>query len=339
MLSTAEYLYLMGVVGNTITEEEFDDLYAKAIMGVSKGAKAAPETSRECVKRLMSRGGFIIVVGGEMGNLPARYTTHPQVRVWDDNDQDWVHRKIPTNTRGIVFNSWISHQKVSRLRNAAKQLGIPIFPFLKTREVKELLDYITDAQPVLTEATGEIELPQAAPVPETGEVVAAMKGDDNQSVHTDTSVKVIRKPRRGEMTNNILPDLDIKDTETPAQAANRLAQVILGMGYDMSYSALEQAVRQYKVKKAAGHKFEKITYINNEPDTSRRKPAYITSLSQANKGVQTLPTGDEFAEGERLLREAHAAIQLFIDYLPRLRAKHVELLETQNKMRQLLGGK
>jgi hypothetical protein len=287
-----------------------------------------PETNIEVLLRLLRKGGHIIVAGGETKDLPARYREHPQVIVWDDNDQDFAHKKVPTNTRGIVYNRWISHSNAQRLRLAANQLSIPVFPLLRKREVLEVLDTITNI-----EVTADVP---DAPMVEAPRVTAPVEEISLPDVPEDTSPAILmnedimRKVRRGEMSGEILPKEDTNPNETPGQAAKRLHPIIKKKyNIQILETALAQAIRVYRIRVSATPSRTK--------DASKKTTVAKGKIKDKETIKVKVDDFADFAEGEKLLRDARAAIDLFLDYLPKLRKRQAELTSRQEKIRELLG--
>lgn len=239
-----------------------------------------------------------------MKDLPQRYHEHPQILIWDDNDSGFAHKQVPTNTRGIVYNRWISHQNAKRLRLAAEQLRIPVFPLLRKREVMEVLDTITRE---------EVSAPEQAEVP-VFETIPLPEIEEETMPALLTNEDMMRKAKRGEMTKIILPKIAIGLPSVAAEADKLMPILKKEYHINMTRAALVQAITKYRASDASGE---------------RKVQAKI------DKVVNKI-SPDEFAEGERLLKDARAAIDLFLNFLPALRKQSKELQEKQEKIRRLL---
>jgi hypothetical protein len=315
----------------------------------------APETNIQVLHRLLHRGGHVIVAGGTIKDLPQRYLEHPQVLVWDDNDQEFAHKTIPTNTRGIVYNRWISHSNAHRLRDAAKQLGIPVFPLLRRREVLEILDSITSAEVTpMPDAPDPIITATPTPIDTIEETLPERRGHGFTSGYDEsvdvippvelepiderTNEVVMRKVRRGEMFKEILPKHYVVG-EMPEAAVARL-QPILKSEYQiqMTKIALKQALWKYK----HDHLKQHVQRVKKEAKVREKKKgtwggARVKKVTETPSPTIVSDALNDFVEGERLLRDARAAIDLFLDYLPKLRKHQADLTSRQAKIRELLG--
>lgn len=258
------------------------------------------ETTSEVVARLLKQGGFALVVGGGTDKLPDKYHSHPQILIWDDNMQETLHKTIPTNTRCILYNRWLSHPMAGRLRTAASSLKIPVFPMLRTKEIKEMLSELVHEEIVQTVVEGELELPEAEPETQAPFI---------------TMSELMRKPKRGELAS-ILPKI-LLDTETPAAAATRLLPIIRGeYKLEQNKTALEQAIRNFRKK--GGKTF---------PGVRRSQPV----------ALQSIVAVDDFSEAEKLLKDAKAALDLFLAFIPKLRREVDDLRKKQQKLKEVLG--
>lgn len=271
---------------------------------VSQDAEVKKETKSETVVRLMKAGGYLLIAGGSTDDLPDKIRSHPQIKLWDDNKQDFLHKSVPTNTRAILTNKWISHQNMGRLRFAAERLRIPIFPMLTTREIKELLDEFIHFEPVPTQSAGELELPEPEPVPTTPAIL--MKED------------LMRAPKQGEI-QEIIKKHGLTEGISNKANAERLLPFVREANIKQTIAALEQKIA---VMKRGGYK--------------GARTATVKKMSEPEPTAK-LSASDDFTEAERLLREARTAIDLFLDFLPKVRKEVVELRKKQAKLKELLG--
>lgn len=121
------------------------------------------ETISEMIKRLASQGGKVLVAGGQTKkDLDYKIKEHPQVIIWDDDVQDFIRKVVPANTRIILTNRLISHEKLRHLRDEANKLKIPVVMALRNIEI---IGYISGLIPneeapkiKATEVKSEIKL-------------------------------------------------------------------------------------------------------------------------------------------------------------------------------------
>lgn len=265
----------------------------------------SPETKADVLARLLTRGGYLLIAGGEMSNLPDKVRSHPQIIIWDDNDQDWQHKTVPSNVRGIIFNSWISHPKVAILRRAAASLNVPIFPFLKTREIKELVSETLQLQePVPTVPEAPIELPPPQPEEATPDAPAFLTPEDT-----------MRKPTRGTLLRFVQDNFHQPDNLKKGWIADEGRRLFV-------------LAKKAGIKTTEGSVIQVVSKLSRDSKTSTRRTTTTTAPP-----VRT----DDFAEAEKMLRDAKAAIELLIDFIPKLRKEVAEHRKRQEKLRELLG--
>jgi hypothetical protein len=99
------------------------------------------EQEAQLLTRLVNeRGGKILVVGGEIKDLPRPYHNHPSLLLWDDNQRNLGSRVVPANVRAIIWNNFTSHPTVNHLNRVAKKIQAVRLPFLKPREIRAVLN-------------------------------------------------------------------------------------------------------------------------------------------------------------------------------------------------------
>jgi len=273
------------------------------------------ETQSQLIVRLLNRGGKILVAGGETKDLPERITRHPQIIIWDDNQQNVLHKSVPSNVRAIIYNRWVSHAIAGQLREAAGKLGVPVFPMLRTREIKVLLSEVVQEVATVAEADPIIEEPVI-------EVPLSEPTTEPQGKGFITAEELMRPVKRGE-TKAIL-DAELKPGESGTIAMTERLMPIIRSKYHISMTpdALRQAVIKYRTNEKAAAAARRPTTVNSQPAT------------KAKIKVHT----DDFVEVEKLLRDAKTAIDLALEFIPKVR-KRVELLEARRqKLIDLLGG-
>ena len=266
--------------------------------------------SPELIKTIMKKGGYILVVGGGCSDLPLPYHEHPQILIWDDNQQNLDNKEIPTNTRVIMYNRWISHTLAKRLSNAARNLHALRFPMLKARQMKELLSEVVQAEPQ--------EVPEEV-IQEQIEQVNATIPDETQEIkELDMPKQTVSKVKgfiKEFVAKNIRINLDYDVKGTKSAEGTRLYELATKEGIKTTKASVIQAV-YVTLKELAGKK------------TVRKSPA---------AKAKTDGKGDDFAELNRLIEDAITAMKLVQEHLPNvlketeklraMRAKFLALLE------------
>jgi hypothetical protein len=265
------------------------------------------ESRADVVARLLKNGGYVLVVGGGTEKLPERYLKHPQVLTWDDNHQGLEHKQVPSNVRAILYNRWLSHAVARRVRYAAEQLRIPIFPMLKTREVREILDGVVHEEPIVTIPETPIELPPEEPSTTPAFLMPEDLAVPKQQLKPGALQTFIAKHVRG--------DLTIRGSI--AAEGRRLMPLLKEAGIKTTEGSVVQAIKVFKDKGLKPHK--------GAPEPTReRKESSVTK-------------SDEFAEIERLLTDARSALDLALEAIPTFRKKIEQIEKKQAKLRELLG--
>lgn len=259
------------------------------------------ESKTDAVIRLMKSGGHLLVAGGGVKNLPDKIRCHPQIILWDDNEQGLEHKQVPSNTRAILYNRWLSHALAGRLRYAAGQLKIPVFPMLKTAEIKNLLAEFVQDDPAPAGESEMIDIPDTT----VEEVKPFLMEED-----------VVQKPKQGQLkefvAKHVKGDLTVRGT-IRAEAV-RLFPLLKEAGIKSTLDSVAQAIKKHK---------------DGLKDIPKGRSVTTTAA--------VVPMTDDFAEAEKLLKDARAAIDLFLDFVPKLRREVMSLRKMQAKMKDLLG--
>ena len=94
----------------------------------------------DAIRRTLTKGGNLLIVGAKGANFPETIRDHPRVRVWDSVDPAAGTREIPENTRVIICLRFISHALFARLNKWARAKQIVMVPGLNsTGEIKDIL--------------------------------------------------------------------------------------------------------------------------------------------------------------------------------------------------------
>jgi hypothetical protein len=172
-------------------------------------------TNPQLVAKLLSQGGRVLIVGGQLRDLPPQYHEHPQIIMWDDNKQEYLTKEVPSNVKIIVYTRLISHGATDKLNRAAKDLHAIKFPMLRTREIKELMSEVIPTpvtEPVETTPAQESE-ETTMPKQEQGALKKFIAKNINMGL--DYSVKG-NKTREGERLYELSKKEGVKTTRLSA---------------------------------------------------------------------------------------------------------------------------
>lgn len=293
-------------------------------------------------KCLKEHGGQVLCVGGGIRdwNLPKS----PLFIYWDDGsggDKNINRWSIPSNIRGIAYGKWISHSTVSRLRNAANSLRIPIFPMLRAREMRELLhsvesqvsdhlDHVRDESKYVvskyeSDMPGFIEPPPLSDgegIKHNEDAPAVLMKEDLLTKEEGEKQMSPKKQiaKRGQITA-LVASLD-DPSLGPTISAKKIFTYAQEKGLVTTEASIAQSV--YKYRK------------NTQPPISKalRAAAKATSSPRAKrKTVGKQVETDDMAQALSLINEAKAALELLGELLPKLSVEGDKI----KKLRELLG--
>lgn len=274
-----------------------------------------PETTPQVIARLLKQGGIVLIVGGGVSKLPLEYHEHPQIRLWDDNAQG-INRDVPSNTRAIIFNRWVSHPTAGRLRRAAIALHIPVFPLLRTRELKdlcmELMHEVPPTEPILALSTPSVD---TIGTPTVENVEAPVETPELATEET------MRKPVRGEIAAFVREHADFK-TDSFADEARRLLKLLKTKGIKSTFGSLAQCVRVEAQKAKRGGE----AVVTPKKVKDKKQPTVsVTSLDF------------DLDEAVKLLENAKTAIDLLVEFVPKLQQEVQRQRDRMKMLREMLG--
>ena len=289
---------------------------------------AMPEKTSQVIERLLKQGGYVLAVGGGLSHLPEPFHQNPQILIWDD-EGGAPRQEVPQNTRAIIYNSWISHPTAGKLREAAKRLGIPLFPMLKTRAIKTLLAELCNVPASLAKTNGtpapNDQPLSPPPVPITEAAGVLMKED---LVTTPTTAT---KPRHGSLRAFVEAHGDPRKPRI--EEARRLYPLALAAGIQTTEGSLAQGLTVY-AKSLNLAPLKKGGTRQRRTTGRREEDAPPPSLSAATTTGRDLV--DDLAEMERLLSDAQAAITLLAEFAPKLSAEVKKHRAQMQKLREML---
>lgn len=283
----------------------------------------SPETTAQMLARLIHSGGKILVAGGTVGDLPSRYTGHPALVIWDDNDQDFSHKEVPANVRAILTTRWISHPNRDRLRVAADRMRALRFPNLRARQIKELLSEI------IQEAPEPVETVDAAALDQLVEQLRPVAATLTREEEGDSELAK-KSPGVGELTAYIAKHLKVDTDWTVRGSIRREGERLL-----------ERIKAEGKIKTTPGSVNQavgKMVRDLGKATATRRKTAAVAIKTRETEGIPAgTKKGDDFDELMSLLGDAVSALKLVQEHMPKVR-KEVEKLRTvRDRMMKALG--
>lgn len=88
--------------------------------------------------------GVVVLVGVKASNFDDEIRTHPRVIMWDSQNEHWLNKNLPTNTRAVFMTRFIGHNAYDNIVKEARKRRITIFNPQGTgiivKQVKELLN-------------------------------------------------------------------------------------------------------------------------------------------------------------------------------------------------------
>lgn len=277
---------------------------------------ALHETDPQLVARLMAQGGKILVVGGETKDLPDKITKHPSILIWDDNKQDFANKTIPSNIKIFIWNRWVSHTTVGILNQAAKDLHALKFPFLRSREIKELLSELT-SRPLVENAKPVVE----------EEIVASNLIQEKEIEVADTKEEIVKKSTgkgwlRDYVAKHININLDYSGRNgNLKREGERIFEKTKKDGIKTTEASVVQVVG---------------LIVRGLKNQSSPAPKITAIKSAVAFKAATSKTTDEFGELDTLISDAITALKLVQEHMPKLRKEVAQLRAAKDKIRALL---
>jgi hypothetical protein len=92
--------------------------------------------------------GIVLLAGVKASNFGDEIRTHPRVVMWDSQQQHWLNKDLPSNTRAVFVTRFIGHNAFAGILSQARKRHITIFnpegTGIIARQVKELLGIVTN---------------------------------------------------------------------------------------------------------------------------------------------------------------------------------------------------
>jgi len=87
--------------------------------------------------------GVVLLVGVKASNFSEEIKSHPRVVMWDSQNEHWLNKDLPSNTRAVFMTRFIGHDAFVNIVKEARKRQITIFnpegTGMIARQVRELL--------------------------------------------------------------------------------------------------------------------------------------------------------------------------------------------------------
>lgn len=270
------------------------------------------ESTAQLLARLIHTGGRILIVGGEIKDLPRTYHEHPAILLWDDNVQEFSRREVPSNVKAILWNRWCSHDTARKLNDAAVRLRALKFPMLRTREIKEMMSEIVQQDVPVDVSPAQVQT----------ELEKALEREQKSEEREETEMAKKGRVAEGELqkfiARHMKVDVDYSVRGSIAREGERLFEKAKGENFETTLASMRQAVGR------AVRGMGKRTVAR-----PKRTPSTVSSAQQKSM--------DDFEELDHLIQDAIAAMRLVQEHLPKVRKETERLRGVRDKMRKLLG--
>lgn len=314
---------------------------------------AANRTTPELLAGLLQQGGKILVVGGAaLADLPERFLEYPRLLFWNDDKQGIEQKEVPQNTRAILVHRWMSHTVVWRMRNAAKQLQIPVLPNLRTREVKELLagimGEVVEAREPIIETIGQAQFVTGLEEVFEREFPGRLTEDETPIERVETQGEgagVMAKKGTGKLKTFIAKYIDVDADYTQVGSVKREGDRLMEIARRERLATTEGSMLQgiSVCLKQLGIK----TSGRGRPGMQRRSKRTVPATPTADRitegtairGVGRVVAREDgdFEDFERLIDDAITAMKLIKETLPQIKREVSDFRKQRAKLRELLG--
>lgn len=294
-----------------------------------------PETKAELMLRIAKNGGNILIVGGGLGkNLGPTCREHPQIQIWDDQIESIKHKVPSANTHAIIYNSRISHPTVHTLRTFAKKRSVTLFPMMSVREIRDAIDLLINPVPNDQEMS---DISQ--PVTNGAQPITDGVQPINEQVVEQESVT--KRPSPGVVSGFIFAhydkSIDYSVMGSKIKEAKRLLKLMNDEGIPSTQASVANLLGQILISMDQKPEIAQTVVEEPKPPQKTEKTQKVKQPTPAKLEPKTVTNGDDFIEAEKMLTDARAAIDLLLDFIPKLR-KEVELRrKTEQKILEFLG--
>lgn len=291
----------------------------------------------ELVASILKKGGKCLIAGGEVGNFPKEYQEHPQLILWDDNVQEYIHKEIPSNVKIIMWSRWLSHAHARKLNNAAKDLRAIKFPLLKPREIKHMLAEFMQADAVeLT--NGELDKAIEETIAKQDEMFAP---DEPVFLPSDLVESSERVNEAITAAENITEKDYITVPKKTIVAAGELTRFVarninLHIDYKVRGSQSKEGKRLFDKAKSEGLKTTASSVIQAVGVIARSIGKNKAAPLKTVAAVTGIKVTDDFEELDKLLSDAIESLKLVQEHMPKVRKETERLRGMKEKFRQFL---
>lgn len=264
-------------------------------------------TEAESIRRFLTGGGNLLVVGARSTNFPDVIRNHPRIRVWDSTDPASDNREIPENTRVIICTRFVAHALFGRLHKFAAKKHILMVPGLgNTGEIKEVVRIALNIPVEFTEPAPA----EPADAQEIAPMQSAHSEPDAPDTSTDVDAVAAVPHKKGALKEFVQANLNLQ--RGPADEARRILPLAKEAGFNTTtHAAIAQTI--YVLRNPAGLRAVK-------PETAAPAP------------VIAVPSN--IGEALRLLDDAMAVLTLVREAVIKVKSDDEQ---TQDTMRQLRG--
>jgi hypothetical protein len=260
---------------------------------------------------LLKNGGKVLVVGGQNKSWES-FRNHPQI-VFFTGSQAEIARNLkngnnfPSNTHAVIMSKFIGHAEAIKVREEARRKKMPIIGPLNDGQIAELLDNLTNHEPLSKQET---LVTTTQPTPSVNSTPTA-----GRKVAKSGVVKQF-------VSENHRPE------GTIGEEAQRLLPLAHAAGITTTtIGSLEQGVRELRTKLGLrvprGSKPSKVVSIS--------KTTAPTAPPVARQGV----TAEKFTTLLGMLDEAVAGLGLIREEVVKLGQADSKLVQLRNLLKDL----
>lgn len=247
------------------------------------------------LKRRLSDGGNILVVGARSSNFSPELRQHPRITIWDSTDPRTPTRTPPDNTKVIICTRFIAHKTFGRLQQFASKRRLLMLPGLNnTGEIKDVIQM----------ALG-IEDPETR-TPWTTPPADLLRAHDIETPPPPPDPSPAPPPPRpgGRTMKAFIASIANLDAG-PSREYARLAPMIAEAGYATTESSVKQVLYMLR-RERAGLPSYSIPSRKVTEQTPAPPPAPKPEVSHIADALRLI---DEVSAGLGLLREACLKVQ------------------------------
>lgn len=245
------------------------------------------------IKRRLTSGGTILVVGARSSNFSPELRAHPRVTIWDSTDPRTPTRTPPDNTKVIICTRFIAHKTFGRLQSFASKRRLLMMPGLNnTGEIKDVIAMALDME------TETPRTPWASPAVDLRAHDLLPPPDEPPAPETPAAPP----PRPGGRTMKaFIATIANLDASTDAEY-NRIAPLIQQAGYTTTKLSVKQVIYILRREREGLPSYGQTAVTPKATPKSQPQPE-VSHIADALRLI------DEVSAGLGLLREACLKVQ------------------------------